>query len=271
MADLTNKSDLTSMFNLKNKRAYITGGSSGIGRAVAELFIEQGAHVVIADINDGTGVANEIGAQYVPCNVADEQSVASSMLLATELLGAKLDIVVLNAGVGDVGFTIVETEFSLLEKLTKINQWGVFYGLKHAPQYIDNGGSIISTSSMASVLNVPGTGVYSAGKRAILSMTEMAALELGHRNIRVNAVCPGYVNTALGDSAEEQKFSEVFTAIGRHAEPKEDIAPVYVFLASSASRYVTGQYIKVDGGMDLGPTEKLLELVTGSAGSPGKK
>lgn len=259
------------MFNLNNKRAYITGGSSGIGRAVAEVFIANGAQVVIADIVDGTAVANEIGAKYVQCNVSDEQSVADSMSGATELLAGKLDIVVLNAGVGDVGFSIEDTEQALLEKLTKINQWGVLYGLKYAPKYINDGGSIISTSSMASVLNVPGSGVYSAGKRAILSMIEMAALELGERNIRVNAVCPGYVNTALGDSAEEQKFSEVFTALGRHAQPKEDVAPVYAFLASSASRYVTGQYIKVDGGMDLGPTKKLLELVTGSAASPGKK
>lgn len=259
------------MFNLNNKRAYITGGSSGIGRAVAEVFIANGAQVVIADIVDGTAVANEIGAKYVQCNVSDEQSVADSMSGATELLAGKLDIVVLNAGVGDVGFSIEDTEQALLEKLTKINQWGVLYGLKYAPKYINDGGSIISTSSMASVLNVPGSGVYSAGKRAILSMIEMAALELGERSIRVNAVCPGYVNTALGDSAEEQKFSEVFTALGRHAQPKEDVAPVYAFLASSASRYVTGQYIKVDGGMDLGPTKKLLELVTGSAASPGKK
>mgnify|MGYP003384566443 FL=1 len=259
------------MFNLNNKRAYITGGSSGIGRAVAEVFIANGAQVVIADIVDGTAVANEIGAKYVQCNVSDEQSVADSMSGATELLAGKLDIVVLNAGVGDVGFSIEDTEQALLEKLTKINQWGVLYGLKYAPKYINDGGSIISTSSMASVLNVPGSGVYSAGKRAILSMIEMAALELGERNIRVNAVCPGYVNTALGDSPEEQTFSEVFTALGRHAQPKEDVAPVYAFLASSASRYVTGQYIKVDGGMDLGPTKKLLELVTGSAASPGKK
>jgi len=259
------------MFNLNNKRAYITGGSSGIGRAVAELFIENGAQVVIADIVDGTAVANEIGAKYVQCNVADEQSVADSMASASELFSGKLDVVVLNAGVGDVGFSIEETEQALLEKLTKINEWGVLYGLKHAAKYINDGGSIICTSSMASVLNVPGSGVYSAGKRAILSMTEMAALELGKRNIRVNAVCPGYVNTALGNSPEEQKFSEVFTALGRHAQPKKDVAPVYAFLASSASRYVTGQYIKVDGGMDLGPTNKLLELVTGSADSPGKK
>ena len=118
------------MFNLNHKRAYITGGSSGIGRAVAEVFIANGAQVVIADIVDGTAVANEIGAKYVQCNVSDEQSVADSMAGATELLEGKLDIVVLNAGVGDVGFSIEETEQALLEKLTKINQWGVLYGLK---------------------------------------------------------------------------------------------------------------------------------------------
>ena len=259
------------MFNLKSKRAYITGGSSGIGKAVAELFIKNGAEVVIADINDGTRIADEIGAHYVKCNVADEQSVSDSLSQATALLEGKLDIVVLNAGVGDVGYSLQETEFELLEKLTKINQWGVLYGLKYAPNYMSDGGSIINTSSMAAVLNIPGSGVYSASKRAILSMTAMSALELGQRNIRVNAVCPGYVNTALGNSPEEKQFSEVFTAIGRHAEPKEDIAPVYAFLASNASRYMTGQTIKVDGGMDLGPTDKLLELVTGSANSPGKK
>ncbi|MEY8198305.1 MAG: SDR family oxidoreductase [Colwellia sp.] len=259
------------MTNLTQKRAYITGGTSGIGRAIAEHFIEQGARVVIADITDGTQVAKEIGAHYVSCNVANEQNVSDSLVQATELLGGKLDIVVLNAGVGDVGFSFEETEQSLLEKVTKINQWSVLYGLKHAPKNMNDGGSIINTSSMASVLNIPGTGVYSAGKRAILSMTEMSALELGSRNIRVNAVCPGYVNTPLGDSAEERRFSELMTALGRHGDPKTDIAPVYGFLASQASQYVTGQYIKVDGGMDLGPTEKLLELVTGSVAAPGKK
>ena len=159
--------------------------------------MEQGAQVVIADIVDGTSVANEIGAQYVHCNVADEQSVADSFAQTCETLSGKLDIVVLNAGVGDVGYSLQETEFELLEKLTKINQWGVLFGLKHAPNYMNDDGSIINTSSMAAVLHIPGSGVYSAGKRAILSMTAMSALELGERNIRVNAVCPGYVNTCL--------------------------------------------------------------------------
>ena len=259
------------MFSLKAKKAYITGGSSGIGRAVAECFVANGAEVVIADIVDGTELSNEIGAKYVQCDVSDEQNVVDSLARAVELLGGHLDIVVLNAGVGDVGYTFEETEQEMLEKLTKINQWGVLYGLKHAPKNMNDGGSIISTSSMGGVICIPGTGVYSAGKRALISMAEMSALELGHRGIRVNTICPGYVNTSKGNTPEEIRMTEVFTALGRHAEPREDIAPVYLFLASDASRYITGQHFKVDGGMDLGPTTKLIQLATGSDAAPGKK
>jgi NAD(P)-dependent dehydrogenase (short-subunit alcohol dehydrogenase family) len=255
------------MFNLAGKKAYITGGSSGIGRAVAEIFIEHGATVVIADIVDASAVASEIGAIAVHCNVAEENSVAESLEAATAALNGKLDIVVLNAGVGDVGPSLAETEQPLIEKVTKINHWGVLYGLKHAPAFMNDGGSIISTSSMAAFISVPGSAVYSAGKRAVTSLTEMAALELGGRNIRVNCVCPGYTATALGSGEEGQKICEAFTALGRVAEV-EDMSGVYLFLASDASRYMTGQALKVDGGWDCGPTDALMALVTGSSTAP---
>lgn len=184
------------------------------------------------------------------------------------MLGGKLDIVVLNAGVGDVGPTFEDTDQALIEKVTKINHWGVLYGLKHAPKHMNDHGSIISTSSMAAFINVPGAGVYSAGKRAVVSMTEMSALELGSRGIRVNAVCPGYTATALGSGEEGQKLCEAFTALGRVATV-DDMAGIYVFLASDASSYMTGQALKVDGGWDCGPTTRLLEMVTGSGEAPG--
>jgi len=256
------------VFSLENKTAFVTGGSSGIGRAVAEAFIEQGASVVIADISDGTDVAEEIGANYVAVNVANEDSVLSALGTATEMLGGKLDIVVLNAGVGDVGPTLEETDQAMIDKVTKINHFGVLYGLKHAPALMNDGGSIIATSSMAAFISLPGSGVYSAGKRAVLSLAEMSALELGARGIRVNSVCPGYTATALGSGEDGQQICEAFTALGRVAETG-DMAGVYVFLAADASRYMTGQALKVDGGWDCGPTSKLLELVTGSDAAPG--
>jgi 3alpha(or 20beta)-hydroxysteroid dehydrogenase len=259
---------MSDLFSLAGKRAFITGGTSGIGRAVAEAFVARGATVVIADITDGTATANEFGARFVSVDVSDEESVHNALRQAAELCGGKFDAVVLNAGVGDVGPTFEETEQALIEKVTKINHWGVLYGLKHAPAVMNDGGSIISTSSMAAFINVPGAGVYSAGKRAVTSMTEMSALELGARGIRVNCVCPGYTATALGSGEEGQKLCEAFTALGRVATV-DDMTGVYVFLASDASSYMTGQSLKVDGGWDCGPTEKLLELVTGDASAPG--
>jgi 3alpha(or 20beta)-hydroxysteroid dehydrogenase len=259
---------MKAMFSLDGKNAFVTGGNSGIGNAVAAAFAELGAKVVIGDITDGTAAAEKIGARFVPVNVADEQQVASALQRAIELLAGKLDIVVLNAGVGDVGPTIEETKHALLEKLTKINQWSVMYGLKHAPGFMNDGGSIISTSSMAAFINMPGSAVYSAGKRAIISMTEMAALELGSRGIRVNAVCPGYTATGMGNSDEAKAICETFTALGRFATVA-DLTGAYVYLASDASAYMTGQSLKIDGGWQCGPTGRLLELVSGSATAPG--
>lgn len=201
-------------------------------------------------------------------DVGDEASVENALREASELVAGNLDIVVLNAGVGDVGPTFQETTEALIEKVTRINHWGVLYGLKHAPKYMNDSGSIISTSSMAAYINLPGAGVYSAGKRAVTSMTEMAALELGGRGIRVNAVCPGYTDTALGSGEQGRQLCEVFTALGR-AAIVDDLVGAYVFLASDASRYITGQSLKVDGGWSSGPTERLLEIVIGSSTSPG--
>jgi len=259
---------MTNLFSLADKHAFITGGTSGIGRAIAEAFLAQGATVVVADITDGTDIAKDMGASFVSVDVSNEDSVLSALRDATELCGGKLDIVVLNAGVGDVGPAFEDTDQALIEKVTRINHWGVLYGLKHAPGHMNDGGSIISTSSMAAFINVPGAGVYSAGKRAVTSMTEMSALELGARGIRVNCVCPGYTATALGSGEEGQKLCEAFTALGRVATV-DDMAGVFVFLASNASSYMTGQSLKVDGGWDCGPTEKLLELVTGDTSAPG--
>ena len=259
---------MNELFSLAGKRAFITGGTSGIGRAVAEAFVTQGAIVVVADITNGTAVAKEIGAEFVSVDVSDEASLRKALQEAVRLCGGNFDTVVLNAGVGDVGPTFEKTEQTLIEKVTKINHWGVLYGLKHAPVHMNDDGSIVSTSSMAAFINLPGAGVYSAGKRAVTSMTEMSALELGARGIRVNCVCPGYTATALGSGEEGQKLCEAFTALGRVATV-DDMAGVYVFLASDASSYMTGQSLKVDGGWDCGPTEKLLELVTGDASAPG--
>ena len=113
------------LFNLTGKSIYITGGSSGIGYAVASVMIELGATVIIADIVDASAIATKIGAHYVFCNVADEASVEKSFHDTRKLFNTPLDAIILNAGVGDVGPNITETEQAIIEKITRINQWGV--------------------------------------------------------------------------------------------------------------------------------------------------
>jgi NAD(P)-dependent dehydrogenase (short-subunit alcohol dehydrogenase family) len=251
------------MFSLEGKNAFITGAAGGIGRAVAERFIQAGASVVITDIVDSKAVATEIGAQFIQADVGSEESVASALRQAMKQLGW-LDIVVNNAGIGDVGFSLGETSLDILERITRINQWGVFFGLKHAPGLMNDGGSIINTASLAAIVKMAGSGAYSATKAAVVSMTKMAALELGHRGIRVNAVCPGYIDTALGSGDEGKMLSEQFTALGR-VGTTEDLTGVFHFLAAKESAYLTGQALLVDGGWSCGPTPQVLETILGSS------
>lgn len=255
------------MFDLTGRRGLVTGAAGGIGYAVASALSNAGASIAIADIYNPSEAAARLNAIALECDVSSEISVQSTLQAASEVLKGPLDFVVLNAGIGDVGPAITELPNELLEKVTKVNYWGVAYGLKHAPSVMNNGGAIVSTSSMAAYINVPGASAYSASKQAVISLTEMAALELGDRGIRVNCVCPGYTETSMGSGDEGKALCETFTALGRVATV-EDMAGVFHFLVSDASRYMTGQALKVDGGWSCGPTRQLLALVTGSEQAP---
>ncbi|MDB4299485.1 SDR family oxidoreductase [bacterium] len=255
------------MFDLSGKRGLITGGGSGIGKAVAKTFIQAGATVAIADIHFPGEVAESIGALALQCDVSDETGVLDAFNTARAGLGGPLDFVILNAGVGDVGPPLTAQPIELLEKVTRINYWGTVHGLKHAPTVMVDGGAIVSTSSMAAFINIPGSAAYSASKKAITSLTEMSALELGTRGIRVNCICPGYTETSMGSGDEGKQLCEAFTALGRVATV-DDMTGVFHFLISDASRYITGQAIKVDGGWSCGPTPALLSIITGSTQAP---
>jgi NAD(P)-dependent dehydrogenase (short-subunit alcohol dehydrogenase family) len=251
------------MFSLKGKSAFITGGTSGIGLAVAKRFLAAGAAVAVSDITDGTRVAEEIGAAFVHIDVADEQSVEGALAQAEAMLG-KLDIVVNNAGVGDIGASIEETGSAMLERITAINQYGVFYGLKHAPKHMNDGGSIINTSSMAAYVCMPGTGAYTATKGAVLNLTRQSALELATRGIRVNAVCPGYIDTPMSGDAESYALAEAMTPLGRMGQV-EDLVGAFHFLAADESSYYTGQSMQIDGGWTTGPTPRMMERIIGKS------
>jgi NAD(P)-dependent dehydrogenase (short-subunit alcohol dehydrogenase family) len=251
------------MFDLEGKNAYITGAAGGIGQAVAARFRRAGANVVITDISDAHKVAEDMDAIFHQMDVSNEEQVARSLARAESQLG-KLDVVVNNAGIGEVGHTLEQSEQTFIERTTKVNQWGVLYGLKHAPKHMNDRGSIINTASMAAFINMISSGVYSATKAAVISMTQMSALELGSRGIRVNAVCPGYIATALGSGDEGVNLCEALTALGR-VGTTDDLTGLYHFLASDESSYLTGQALKVDGGWSCGPSSTVLEKILGKA------
>lgn len=249
------------MFSLEGKTAFITGAAGGIGLAVAKRFIKAGAKVVITDIVDGSDIAADIGAHFIKLDVSDEANMQAALKEAAGLNG-KIDIAVNNAGRTDIGFELTETDESFFEAINKVNQKGVFFGLKHAPAYMNDHGRIINTSSLAAFTKMTGTGVYSAGKAAVISMTKMSALELAERQITVNAICPAYVDTQGGNGEEGDDLAHAFVPLGRVAS-MEDIAGYFHFLASDEANYMTSQALIVDGGWSAGPSRNLMKMVTG--------
>lgn len=249
------------MFSLEDKSAFITGAAGGIGLAVAKRFRKAGARVVITDIVDGSDIASDIGAHFIKLDVSDEANMKSALDQAVKLVG-KLDIVVNNAGRTDIGFEITDTDEAFFEAVNKVNQKGVFFGLKHAPGAMNDHGRIINTSSLAAFTKMTGTGVYSAGKAAVISMTKMSALELAERQITVNAICPAYVDTDGGNGEEGDDLADAFVPLGRVASI-DDIAGYFHFLASHEANYMTGQALIIDGGWSAGPSRNLMKMVTG--------
>ncbi len=223
------------MFSLDNKTAFITGGASGIGLGVAKRYIRAGATVVIADIAEGTNIGEEIGAAYVKLDVTAEKDVKAALEKTVELNG-KLDIVVNNAGiVGPDNFThIIECKAEHLCEVFDVNTYGVYYGLKHAPPLMNDGGSILITSSLAAIISLTGLGQYAGSKAAVNAFCKMSALELGKRGIRVNSVCPGFIKTDMGAGSLGDYIASKATALGRIGEV-EDLVGLYHFLAADES------------------------------------
>lgn len=251
------------MFSLQGKRAFITGGGGGIGMAVAKRFRAAGAEVCIADLADGSAAAQDIGARYLVLDVADEQAVKGALDEAVATMGA-LDVLVNNAGiVADENFhEIARGTSDNLSRIFSVNAFGVFYGLKHGPARMVDGGSIINTSSLASTMGLPGNSQYSGTKAAVDQISRIAAIELGVRGIRVNAVCPAFIDTRMGGSEVGRSLARSLTALGRIGEV-DDLVGLYHFLAADESRYITGQCLNVDGGWTAGVSAQLMRELAG--------
>lgn len=245
------------MFALNGKTAFVTGGTAGIGKAVAQNFVEAGASVIIAGRREeGEEVAREIGASFYRLDVADESAVSKAMQAAKEELG-KLDILVANAGVATDEASIENTDTAQIKRVFDVNVWGVVYCIKYAVPILNDKASIIVTSSLAAKIGFPGEWDYAASKAAVANIVKNAAIELGDRGIRVNGICPGGIQT---DMALPAVIFEICTPIKRMGTPG-DLVGIYNLLASDAGSYITGQNINVDGGVSAGFTTQLVEKI----------
>lgn len=245
------------MGNLTGKVALVTGAASGIGRAITERFIADGAQVVAGDISqEGLDLLRTefgVAVSTCLCDVTQEEDVANLAAFGISSFG-HIDIVVANAGAGTYGL-ITELPLSEWKRIIDLCLTGVFLTLKHGGAVISDGGSIINIASLNAIQPSQGMSAYCAAKAGVSMLTQVAAMEFGPRGVRVNTIAPGLVetNATSGMFAVPvviEEFVENAT-LSRFAQPDE-IASVASFLASDESSYMSASFVSVDGGGNTG-------------------
>jgi NAD(P)-dependent dehydrogenase (short-subunit alcohol dehydrogenase family) len=247
------------MHELQDKRTLVTGAAQGLGRAVAAMFLERGARVAVADLNAEAAArtAGELGAAAiaVSCDVADAGQVRAAIDATVAAFGG-LDVIVNNAGI-EIGKPLHEIGDEEFAALMAVNVTGVFYGIKYAvPELAKTRGTIVNMASVAGLDGVPLLGAYCASKAAVIRLTETASRELREVGIRVNAVCPSFIDTQMVDrlvapfeAATGANFGDLTAqAQGRLGTP-EEVAEMVSFLASDDASWITGSAYILDNAL----------------------
>jgi len=239
---------------LKDKIALITGGGNGIGRVTAQTFCREGARVIIADLNEAAGraVAAELtNAEFEKVNVADAGEV-EKLFEAVAARHGRLDVLINNAGITQDA-RLVKMTPAQWQRVIAVNLTGVFLCGQAAARLMENqpsGGVILNAASVVGLYGNFGQSNYVASKAGVIGMTKVWARELGPKNIRVNAVAPGFIATEMMQTVPEKVLNALKekTPLRRLGDPQE-VANVYLFLASEQASFITGAVISVDGGL----------------------
>lgn len=237
----------------ENKVALVTGAASGIGAATARLLAREGAAVVLADISDegGRSLAADIGpsAMAVKCDVASAGEVEALIQAAVTRHG-RIDILFNNAGIGSFG-TSVEVQPADWERIIAVDLHSVYYACHFAIPHMPRGSAIVNTASISGMGGDYRFAAYNAAKGAVINYTRALAIDHARDGIRVNALCPGLVDTPITAGVQQlpglREDWESRIPLGRAAQP-EEMANVVAFLASDAASYMTGSIIVADGG-----------------------
>ena len=253
---------------LAGKVAIVTGGASGIGRATVERFVEEGARVVIADVDvdAGQSLAGELGdvAAFLQTDITNADQVQAAVDFTVEHFGG-LQIMSNNAGVASAMVRFLHDDLSDFERVVNINVFGVLLGSQRAARHMKahGGGSIINTSSTAGVNAGAGLITYRATKAAVIHISRSIALDLAQYNIRVNCLLPGQIRTAMTtyDMDTVMKYTQPLPRYGQ----ADDVANAAVFLASDRAAHITGVVLPVDGGTVAGPPASQIKLMLGNS------
>ena len=242
---------------LAGKVAIVTGGASGLGRGIVERFVEEGASVVIADVDrdGGEALAGELGATaaFKQTDVADAEQIQDVVDLAVERFGG-LHIMCNNAGVGGSFKRFLDDDFADFDRVMAVNILGVMVGSQRAARHMvhNGGGVIVNTTSIGGINAGPGVMAYRATKAAVIHFTRSIAVELAGRGVRVNCVAPAHIPTAINASLDQSLIVRAMQPLQRVGTPR-DVAEAFLYLASDRAAQITGIVLPVDGGTTAGP------------------